>query len=255
MPKHGNLGALLSRTHLRLIIAVALLCPNWLFAQERMVDHNAHGWYSYFGDHPFGGSKWGVHLEEQYRRHDVVRQWQQLLLRPGLNYQAKRNLMLTLGYAYARSFSYSEFAPLPKPTNEHRIWEQALFRYSTGRVAWATRLRFENRFLGSAVPGTGFRYENRFRSLQQATIQLRKPLYLTGYNEFWVFVKPYVSNSAFDQNRAYAALGFNLRPTWRLEVGYMNQALLHRSGSVLESNHTLMLSLYSTARIGSADRH
>ena len=41
-------------------------------ADDRKVDHNAHGWYNYFGDHPIGGSKWGAHLEGQYRRHDVI---------------------------------------------------------------------------------------------------------------------------------------------------------------------------------------
>ena len=56
--------------------------------------------------------------------------------------------------------------------------------------------------------------------------------------------------SWFDQNRAYAAVGFELKPTLRLETGYMNQTLLARNGSRLEFNHTLMVSFFSTAAFG-----
>jgi hypothetical protein len=217
-------------------------------AQTRVVDHNAHGWYTYFGDHPLGESTWGVHLEGQYRRHEVIRQWQQLLLRPGVNYQARRNLLLTGGYAYVRSFPYGQF-PAQAATNEHRLWEQAWLRYKTGRVAWSTRVRFENRFIGGASPGAPYRYQNRIRSWQQVTVPLAGRMYVTGYDEVWFHVKPYTASSPFDQNRAYAALGWNLSPSWRLEAGYMNQLLLQRSGQVLESNHTLYLSVLSTARL------
>jgi signal transduction histidine kinase len=64
-----------------------------------------------------------------------------------------------------------------------------------------------------------------------------------------VYVKPYQSKSVFDQNRAYVALGFDLKPSLRLEVGYMNQVILVRSGSRLEHNHTIMVSLFSNARL------
>ena len=54
-------------------------------------------------------------------------------------------------------------------------------------------------------------------------------------------------SSLFDQNRAYAALGLNIQPGWRFETAYMNQALLQRSGRVLELNHILMFSVLSNA--------
>ena len=68
-------------------LLLALLSPLCLLPQDRVNDHNAHGWFNYFGDHPISDSKWGLHLEGQYRRHNVITQWQQLLLRPGVNYQ------------------------------------------------------------------------------------------------------------------------------------------------------------------------
>lgn len=228
------------------ILSLLLLAPT-LFAAD--VDHNGHGWYTYFGDHPVGKTKWGVHLEGQYRRHDYIRSWQQLLLRPGVNYEVNKFLLLTAGYGYAHTYAYSDLSPKTPATNEHRLWQQAFFRYRAGRAGLTTRVRFEERFLGSAVQ-PGFRHENRLRTWEQITIPINKRTYFTAYDEVWFYVKPYVSSSAFDQNRAYAALGYRFNPSWRVELGYMNQALLQRSGAVLESNHTIVLSVFSTARFG-----
>ncbi len=228
--------------------ALLLMAAPWVSGQSRQTDHNAHGWYMYFGDHPIGNTKWGLHLEGQYRRHDVVQKWQQLLLRPAVNYQINRNLTLTAGYGYVRTYGYGDFTTPSAAFPEHRIWEQAWWRYSARGLNLGTRIRFENRFLGSAA-GAPYRYENRLRMFQQVTKPLNPKTYLTVYDEMKVFVKPYVSNSAFDQNRAYAAVGFNLRPTLRLEVGYLNQLLLRRSGRVIESNHTLMITFLSAAPI------
>jgi len=151
-----------------------------------------------------------------------------------------------------RSSTYSEFAVPAPVTPEHRLWQQAWIRYRTGRTSWSTRLRFENRFLGTPDSRTGetaYRFENRFRAWQQIKVPLSQNRYFTAYDEFWVYVKPFQSNSVFDQNRAYVALGFDLKSSLRLEVGYMNQVLLVRSGSRLEYNHTIVVSLFSTARL------
>ena len=96
------------------ILVIALLTPFLLTAEERIRDNNFHGWLTYFGDHPIAESKWGIHLEAQIRRHDVAARWQQLLLRPGVNFEASKAITLTAGYAFVRSSTYSEFAaPAP----------------------------------------------------------------------------------------------------------------------------------------------
>ncbi|MBC7925616.1 MAG: DUF2490 domain-containing protein, partial [Bryobacteraceae bacterium] len=117
-------------------------------ASAQVVDHNWNGWGMYFGDHPIGKSRWGVHLEGQWRRSDGFNRWQQLLLRPGVNFEVNKFLLLTGGYAFINSYPYGEFPAVAKATPEHRIWEQAALRYKTGKVSWSTRFRFENRFLG-----------------------------------------------------------------------------------------------------------
>jgi len=46
-------------------VLLLMLCACCGWAQT---DNNAHGWYMYFGDHAFGKSKSGAHLEGQWRR-------------------------------------------------------------------------------------------------------------------------------------------------------------------------------------------
>ena len=230
----------MSRYHFRAAAMIAVVgLP--LAAQDRQIEQNFRVWFAYFGDHPFGDSRWGVHLEGQIRRQDGLAQWQHLVLRPALNYRANRFLMVSGGYAYVRSYPRNPFGP----RNENRIWEQAWLRYRTGKVAWSSRYRFENRFIERA--SEPYRFENRVRGWQQATIPVSKRLYVTGYDEVFVYVKPYQASSLFDQNRAYAGLGLNLKPGWRFETAYMNQALLVRSGRVLEVNNILVFSVFSTA--------
>jgi hypothetical protein len=195
------------------------------------IDHHFNGWYMYFGDHPIGESRWGVHLEGQWRRRDGLARPQQLLLRPAINYTVNKNLMLTGGYGYVES----------PGSREHRLWQQAMIKYKTGRLSWSTRLRFENRFLPQS------RYEHRFRAWERVAVPVSRNYYVTVYDELFVYVPPYNASSAFDQNRAYGALGRHFGPNWNIEIGYMNQALLQRTGRVLDSNHTFVLSLFSRA--------
>jgi hypothetical protein len=220
--------------------------------RAQAVDHNLNGWAMYFGDHPLGQSRWGVHLEGQWRRHDAFNRWQQLLLRPGVNFEVNKLLLLTGGYAFINSYRYGQFPTVAKATPEHRLWEQALLRYKTGKVSWSTRLRFENRFLGvrNAAGVLDYRYENRFRAWQRATVPLTSRYFVTAYDEIWFYVKPYVSSSALDQNRAYVAFGRRFGPAWEVEAGYMLQSIWQRNGRVTEANHTLMFSVISRQPFG-----
>jgi hypothetical protein len=221
----------------RMFVVLILAWP----AAAQSVQENFRVWAAYFGDHPFT-DLWGLHMEAHVRRQDGLTRWQQLLIRPGVNFRVNRFLTVTAGWALNRTY------PTPGsaggPTNEHRLWQQAWLRYSTGKVAWSSRFRFENRFL--PVAG-GYRFENRLRYWQQATVPIKRQWYVTRYDEAWFYVAPYQSGSAFDQNRAYAALGFSIKPDWRIETGYLNQTLLERTGRVLEVNHMIVISIYGTA--------
>jgi hypothetical protein len=223
---------------------------------DRIRAINENGWYMYFGDHHVSG-RWGVHLEGQWRRSNVITNWQQLLLRPGVNYDLNEAVMLTAGYAFIDTWPYGG-APAPNRFPEHRFFQQALVRQRIGRTQTSHRYRLEQRLLGEtqreadgSVNVNRYRYENRFRYMFRANVPLRGRTiekgdwYVGLYNEFFVNFGRNVASNIFDQNRAYAALGYKLGEVGNLEVGYMQQTLLQRSGRVLEYNHTFQVGVYS----------
>jgi Protein of unknown function (DUF2490) len=226
------------------------------FSQEaqRTSTANIHGWYNYFGDHPVS-ERWGIHLEGQWRRHDVITQWQQLLLRPGINFSVNKNLMFTAGYAFVETYPYGEF-PSRYRFAEHRLFEQVILKHEVGRLGLQHRYRLEQRYLGEKVQPSdsgidSWRYENRFRYMMRMNMPLgkKKKLYLGVYDEIMVNFGNNVAANIFDQNRAYAALGYSLGKNTRLEIGYLLQTLQQRNGRVIEYNNTFQFSIFSTAPI------
>ena len=203
-------------------------------------DNNTNGWYMYFGDHAFGKSRFGAHLEGQWRRTDLGLKWQQLLLRPALNFQLNKKVMLTGGYGLVETHRYGDF-PAREKFLEHRTFEQATITQRFLKVDWQNRLRLEQRH----ILGYAARYENRFRYMLRTNVPLSKKYYLGLYDEVFYNFGKNVAFNVFDQNRAYIALGRNLPKQTRFEVGFMEQTVQQRSGRVFEHNHTLQVAIYS----------
>jgi hypothetical protein len=228
---------------------------------ERISDPNLHAWYMYFGDHPAGKGPWGVHFDGQWRRQGAGQKWQQLLLRPGVNYDFTDRLQASGGYAFIKSHRYGS-NPAEFVTPEHRIWQQLLVRQKAARSNLAHRFRLEQRRIGVKSRDAMGRerldryvHRNRFRYAIRAVIPLkgsqRESQYFVALsNEVKFNFGPNTQNNIFDQNRAYAALGRKLPRLGNLEVGYMQQTLQQGNGRVFEFNHTLQVGLFSTLPFG-----
>jgi len=214
----------------------------------------------YFGDHQVRG-KWGLHLEGQWRRNQVVTQPQQLLLRTGVNYQINERVMFTQGYGYVKAYPYGQY-PAKFGFPEHRFYQQLLVKQKTRDIRLQHRFRLEQRFLGQVVAaGSGgsrldsWRYQNRFRYFFKAEVPLgktgeRKNWYGAFYDEIFFNFVPKHGASAFDQNRAYAALGHTLGKTGKIEIGYLNQLIVRRNSPIREINHTFQLAIFSNLAFG-----
>jgi hypothetical protein len=219
----------------------------------KLLDPNRHGWYAYSGDHPVAG-KWGVHFDAQWRRAEVVTRWQQYQLRPGLNYHATPNLLLTLGYAFTRTYPYGEF-PVLHAFPEHRMYQQLLLTQHRLGITFQHRARLEQRWIRYAnAPPSGWTYQNRFRYLSRVEMPLAKQAgqstfwYLAGFDEVFIGMVPNYGARPFDQNRLFVGLGHSFGKT-KMEAGYLNQLLGQRNGRVFEMNHTLVIALTSTVSL------
>ena len=232
------------------MLVLLLLGANAAPAQSRMFDNNLHAWLGYFSDHPVS-EKWGIHLDAQWRRHDLFSDWQQYLVRPGVNFALSESVTLTAGYRFGESFPYGEF-PSAGRAPEHRLYQQAVVRHDVSeRLKLNQRYRLEQRFSGSATPDSGdidYSYQNRFRYQLGATT----PLGQTGGKWYAKVSEEVMVNfgsnaNVFDQNRAYAGLGRKAGRWGSVETGYLHQLIKQGGGLVYESNHTLRISWSSSA--------
>ncbi|MDA0207764.1 MAG: DUF2490 domain-containing protein [Acidobacteria bacterium] len=253
---------LIGRPHAAVAVLLCLM-GTALQAQEpdRVSDPNFHAWYMYFGDHSIGESPWGLHFDGQWRRQGVGQQWQQLLLRPGINYDLNSHVQVSGGYAFIQSHPYGSF-PAQTNTPEHRIWQQLILRQKVGKANLAHRFRLEQRHVGitdASLPEedrvTGYSYRNRVRYFAKGTIPIGhkgpdSDYFLAAYNEIMFNFGRNTARNIFDQNRAYIAIGRKLPGVGALEIGYLQQTVQQGNGRVIEFNHTLQIGLFSTRRLG-----
>jgi hypothetical protein len=245
------------RHRLRRPIAICIHLLQWVLvgnALAKNVDSNANLWLNYVGDHPLGNSPWGLHLEVQNRRADLGDEWQQLLIRPGINYQISPTISVSAGWAYVRTYPYGDYPALAE-FPEHRAWEQIQHNFKFLGLDWTQRLRLEQRWIGEMAKTTAgddydlanWRYENRIRYMLRTSIPLTDSgkTYIALWNEVFFNFGSNVQGNDFDQNRAFIGIGQKLTATTRLEIGYMEQTIFRRGGSIREDNHTIAVWLTS----------
>ena len=223
---------------------------------KRQYTTNYNGWLAYSGNHQLT-DKWGIHLEVQWRRSNIVLDNQQLLTRVGINYYLHPQVYLTAGYCYVITYPYGAFAAkcmFP----ENRIWEQINFKSNIGIIEMINRFRLEQRYVNSPVLADGIYepgdavYTNRARALVRFSVPLKgktiedRSYYVSCFNEVYINFGKNVGYNILDQNRAYLGIGYKLPKIGRLEIGYLNQLILRSDGIKVEKNHTIQISLSSS---------
>lgn len=239
-----------SRRLLTLLVFASLAFSSALADQH---DSNGHLWANYVGDHPLFNTPFGLHLEVQNRRTEFGDEWQQLLIRPGINYTISPTITVSAGWAYVRTHPYGDF-PAAHDFPEHRGWEQIVVQRQALGLEWQHRVRLEQRWIGEMQrPGGGdfslrnWRYENRIRYMLRTSIPLTadKRTYLALWDEVFFNFGSNVSRNSFDQNRFFIGIGRKVTDVTRLEVGFMEQTVQRRGGVIWEHNHTLSIWLMS----------
>jgi hypothetical protein len=252
--------------YLLAIILVFFLAPLPSFGQNnRLNTSNQIGWYTYFGTFKLT-NKLGLHTEYQFRRANIITDWQQSLLRLGLNYALHPSVQVRVGYGWIETFPYGEY-PLNgfgKQYTEHRIFQMAQLSQKVGMVDFSHRFMLEQRFVGKysdaqATKEAEFPLLHRMRYMVRLQIPLKgneiqdKTPYLAVYDEVFIGFGKYVNANVFDQNRIGVLLGYRFSKNFRLEGGYLNQTLQfgreinaknvfqHNNGLIINSNINLDL--------------
>lgn len=227
----------------------------------RIRDVNTNSWWVYAGDHPVGKGPWGIYTEVQVRRSDFASTWQQLQFREALTYRFSPNVQVAAGYVYTHTSRYGDFPLALRAFPEHRTYQQLIVKHNLkGRLEFEHRYRTEQRFIQAPLGAANYyRYQSRFRYQLKAVLPISKTdsrgrqWSLFAGDELMINYGPNFGPSPFDQNRAFAGVGYKLSPANKVEVGYLNQLLEQRNGRIEESNHTFRVQWSSSVRLFGGD--
>lgn len=208
-----------------------------LAQNSRLNTSNNIGWYNYFGTFKVS-QKFGIHTEYQFRRNEIIAEWQQSLLRLGVNYQLNPKIQLRLGYAWIETFAYGEISinGMGKDFTEHRLFQMATITDKVSIVDLSHRFMLEQRWVGrysnaNLTSEDEFPLLHRFRYMFRLQVPLKgkemkdKTPYLAIYDEIFIGFGKNVNENIFDQNRIGVLFGYRFSPLVRIEAGYLNQIL------------------------------
>ena len=198
---------------MRKIFGILILISTFTATAQENGEHKLGSWYMYFGTNKVS-EKFSIHTEAQFRYYEQAKNFNQLLLRTGLNYHINPNASTTLGYGYiVTDGSFEEF---PNETHlyEHRIFERFFLKNKVGQFNFEHRYTLEQRFLDF---GDRKDTQHRARYRLQLTLPLTNTFFLNFYDE--VFIN--LQGETFGQNRLYSALGVNVTENMSLQFGYL----------------------------------
>lgn len=182
------------------------------FSQE-IGDDKLGSWHMYFGTNKIS-EKVSLHTEAQFRYYENGKNFNQLLLRTGINYHINPNAIATFGYGFIETdVTFEELGDLANLT-EHRIFEQFILKNTVGQFKFEHRYRLEQRFISFPERNET---QNRARYRLQVTLPLTDIFFLNFYDEIFLNLQ----NDVYGQNRLYGALGLNVTENLSVQLGYL----------------------------------
>ncbi len=194
-----------------LLFALIFMSSN-LSAQE-IGDDTLGSWYMYFGTNKVS-EKLSIHSEAQFRYFENAKNFNQLLLRTGLNYHINSNAIATLGYGFIETDSSFEEIANEINAMEHRIFQQFILKNKVGEFKFEHRYRIEQRFINF---GDSNDTQHRARYRLQVTLPLTDIFFLNFYDEIFLNLQ----GSVYGQNRLYGALGVNVTEDLSVQAGFL----------------------------------
>ena len=223
------------------ILILAGMSPTVVLADDLLQD--AGSWLQVVGEGSLNVvdpslEKGRIWLEGQYRRDDNWNHWQGVL-RAAIGYSLSDRATIWAGYTWVPT----ENAGKPYKSQQD-VWPA--FRYvmptSIGTLTFRTMI--DTNF----IPGNGddvrVRPRQMIRFLHPLDIEPR--LSIITWDEVFVRINstPAGGQSGFDQNRAFAGLGWTFNKTFRAEAGYLNQYLDDATHTNNTLHHLIMGSLF-----------
>ncbi len=213
-------------------LSALLILSSITIAQNRISDRNNIGWFAANATFQLSES-FGLHTEYQWRREDFGENWQQGLLRVGVNYKLLPQTQLRAGYAWAETYPYGDIPinGLGKDFTEHRAYEMVTVQDKVSVLDLTHRFMLEQRWVGRYSSADlnsedDYLYMNRIRYQLRLQYPIVKDgLYAAIYDEIFIGFGNNVGENVFDQNRFGALIGYPFGKNFKLEGGFLNQTV------------------------------
>jgi len=252
--------AVVSSRRMRFVLPFCLLLNCGAALAQRTTSANANLWVSHWGDQRIS-DRWSIHTEGHWRRANMGADWQQLLLRPAINFHLNDQVLITQGYSYYFNYAYGDY-PNRFQNWEHHLYQQVQLTQPIGRVGMQHRFRMEERFIARLVPTPNdpaqgefdsYTYQSRFRYRLWLTVPLGHEKVAPGvfsaqfYDEVFLNFGDSQRLDFIQQNRISALLGYQVNKPVSVLIGYLYQTLQRPSAAqgvdLIELNSTIHLAL------------
>ncbi len=224
------------------LTAAALNNPSHCSADELLQDAGA--WLQVVGEGSLkfidpSLEKGRIWLEGQSRWDDDWKHWYQGMARAALGYSLSDRATVWVGYTYLPTQNVGKDS-----VQQQDLWPAFRYILPTDFGTFTFRTMIEANFLPGNNGDVRFRPRQMIRFLHPLEAEPR--LGLIAWDELFIRVNstPSGGQSGFDQNRAFAGLGWNFAPNIRAELGYLNQYLDDANHVNTTMHHLVMGSLY-----------
>lgn len=194
------------------LLFIFLLTCFTAFAQQPGEDETGI-WYMYFGTNKVA-ERWSIHTEAQFRYFETSDNFNQLLLRTGMNYHINPNAIATLGYGFIETDGTFEDFNTEINSKENRIFQQFILKNKVWELGFEHRYRLEQRFIDF---GDRTDTQHRARYRIQMTLPLTNTIFLNFYDELFINLQ----DNLFGQNRLYGAVGVHITENSSLQLGWL----------------------------------
>ncbi|MDD2723570.1 MAG: DUF2490 domain-containing protein [Methylovulum sp.] len=160
-----------------------------------------------------------IWLEGQSRYDGDFSHWYQGLARAAIGYSLSEHATVWAGYTWLPT----QNLPANKFVSEQDVWPGFRYVLPTSFGTLSYRILIESNFLQDS--NVRVRPRQMLRFMHPMAFEPR--LSLIAWDELFIRANstPYGGQSGFDQNRAFAGLGWTFNKNVRTELGYLNQYL------------------------------
>jgi hypothetical protein len=155
-------------------------------------------------------------VEGQARFDDNFDHWYQGMVRTAIGYSLSDRATIWAGYTWLPTQNIGKAY-----VSQQDVWPAFRYILPTDMGTFMFRTMIESNF----IKGDEVRVRPRQMVKFTHPLELEPRLSLVAWDEFFIRTNStqYGGKSGFDQNRAFAGLGWSFNPNIRTEIGYMNQ--------------------------------